>query len=504
MKKIISLLILLLSISSTLSAEDTHAVSLYFDGTDDYVYLGSSTVLKPTSALTVEVALAGYWGQSAIQSRKADIISNTEYGGYSIEIGNANNDGAGQYVHGYVRRNGSYVHVKYDCSTLPAADLKRVSIALVSNANSVMLYINGDIKQTIAASGLIQYHATNATLIGAQVGSGSTPESTGDYFHGIIDELRIWNIAREYGAIEDYAFNEVPANQSGLVALYRFNQGIDYENNTAITALTDSKNLTHGTLKNFAMTSSPSNFSAWNSLAPLSMVKDISVSNITNTGATVSFNRGLDIATNYAVFFKKTNSTTDLPAIENDMFWSPYSYENPTEFPIDLGNDWKLIKCAYWNPNGNGLQTYSFSAPTGTDCKVVVYEYNEERYRPVSTLVGNTSYNKKSTAQNTVYFKTTVSGIEDETTPSTALIGNYPNPFNPATAIKYSLAEDASVSLKIFDIQGSLISELFNGNQSSGAYSVDFKAGNLSSGIYFYSLTVNGKQVGLKKMNFVK
>jgi len=503
MKKIYTIITLLLLLTNALSAVDHQAVSLDFDGTNDYVYLGSSAVLKPTAALTVEAVLAGYWGGAAVKSQKGDIITNTEIGGYSLEIGNAANDGAGTYIHGFVRRNGSYAHVKYDCSQISSASSKRVSIALVSNSNSVILYINGNPVNTVAASGSIQYNSSNATLIGAQAGTGSTPESSGDYFDGIIDEIRIWNIAREYADIEDYTFNEVPANQTRLVALYRFNQGIADKDNSTITALTDSKNLTNGVLKNFSLTVDfGSNFRGWNCLAPLSMVKDISITNLTNNGATVSFNRGLDIATNYAVFFKKTSSTTDLPAIENDMFWSPYYGD--TSYPVDLGNGWQLIKCEYWDTGTNGLQSYNFSAPTGTDCKVVVYEYNEQRYRPVNVLVGNTSYNKTSTTQNTVYFKTLVSGIEDEKAPSTALIGNYPNPFNPVTTIKYSLADDASVSLKIFDIQGNLISELFNGNQSSGSYSVDFKAANLSSGIYFYSLTVNGKQISLKKMNLIK
>ena len=69
-----------------------------------------------------------------------------------------------------------------------------------------------------------------------------------------------------------------------------------------------------------------------------------------------------------------------------------------------------------------------------------------------------------------------------------ALFQNYPNPFNPETRISYALPLESSVSLKVYDISGRVVSTLVNKTQSAGVYQVTFNATNLTSGIYFYAL----------------
>jgi hypothetical protein len=99
----------------------------------------------------------------------------------------------------------------------------------------------------------------------------------------------------------------------------------------------------------------------------------------------------------------------------------------------------------------------------------------------------------------------TVTGIEDEILPLvTTLYQNYPNPFNPATAIRYSLAADADVKLAVFDITGRSVAELVSGRQERGNHSVNFNADGLTSGIYLYRLSVDGKAVQSKKMMMLK
>lgn len=66
-----------------------------------------------------------------------------------------------------------------------------------------------------------------------------------------------------------------------------------------------------------------------------------------------------------------------------------------------------------------------------------------------------------------------------------ALYQNYPNPFNPTTNITYNIPVDANVELKIYDVLGREVSILVNEFQKAGAYSIPFKAEELSSGIYF-------------------
>lgn len=83
------------------------------------------------------------------------------------------------------------------------------------------------------------------------------------------------------------------------------------------------------------------------------------------------------------------------------------------------------------------------------------------------------------------------------------LSGNYPNPFNPVTQIRYSLPENCYVSLKIFDMLGRHVATLLNGYQDAGYKSVEFNAAGLTSGIYFCRFQT-GKFVFVKKMLLAK
>ena len=83
----------------------------------------------------------------------------------------------------------------------------------------------------------------------------------------------------------------------------------------------------------------------------------------------------------------------------------------------------------------------------------------------------------------------------------TALLANYPNPFNPETWIPYQLAESAEVTLTIYDINGEMIRRLAVGHQVAGMYRSRSRAaywdgrnqlGELvASGLYFYTLTAD-------------
>lgn len=81
---------------------------------------------------------------------------------------------------------------------------------------------------------------------------------------------------------------------------------------------------------------------------------------------------------------------------------------------------------------------------------------------------------------------------------------NYPNPFNPSTRIGYTLEAPAQVKLEVFNELGQKVTVLVNSHANSGSHSVEFKADGLSSGVYFYKLSLNGSAVQTKKMLLVK
>jgi hypothetical protein len=80
---------------------------------------------------------------------------------------------------------------------------------------------------------------------------------------------------------------------------------------------------------------------------------------------------------------------------------------------------------------------------------------------------------------------------------------NYPNPFNPVTKINYSVAKQGLVSMKVYDILGREVTTLVNEVKSPGYYIVDFDGSNLSSGVYFYRLNINGF-TDVKRMMLIK
>ena len=80
---------------------------------------------------------------------------------------------------------------------------------------------------------------------------------------------------------------------------------------------------------------------------------------------------------------------------------------------------------------------------------------------------------------------------------------NYPNPFNPSTNIQYAISSRQFVTLKVYDVLGKEIATLVNEEKATGKYAVNFNAGSLASGIYFYKLQA-GDFVQTRKMILLK
>jgi hypothetical protein len=78
------------------------------------------------------------------------------------------------------------------------------------------------------------------------------------------------------------------------------------------------------------------------------------------------------------------------------------------------------------------------------------------------------------------------------------LAQNYPNPFNPTTSINFSIENTNLVNLSVHRINGEKVATLIDGMVESGNHSIDFDASSLSSGVYFYTLNVNGMSTSNK------
>lgn len=85
----------------------------------------------------------------------------------------------------------------------------------------------------------------------------------------------------------------------------------------------------------------------------------------------------------------------------------------------------------------------------------------------------------------------------------TSALQNFPNPFNPITVISYKLSANSHVGLKIYDVLGREVGLLVNRIENAGQHEVMFDATKLSSGVYFYVLSINGKSFS-KSMLYLK
>ena len=107
----------------------------------------------------------------------------------------------------------------------------------------------------------------------------------------------------------------------------------------------------------------------------------------------------------------------------------------------------------------------------------------------------------------TIGFKTELATSHEEIkfVPSeTKLEQNYPNPFNPETTIKFLLAKEDEVIIKVFNALGSEIAILADGFFSTGSHSVIWDASGFSSGIYFFSMITGEGNVITRRMILLK
>ncbi len=146
---------------------------------------------------------------------------------------------------------------------------------------------------------------------------------------------------------------------------------------------------------------------------------------------------------------------------------------------------WEAIGFVEGHGNSNSLKEYSF-----VDSDIPVAEQTRSYRLKQIDIDGTFKYSEVVTVELT-------SSMEYK------LTQNHPNPFNPSTQISFSMPEAGVVKLNIYNVLGEVVSELVNENLEAGFHQYQFNANNLTSGIYFYSISVNGF-TQLKKMNLIK
>ncbi|MBL7127983.1 MAG: T9SS type A sorting domain-containing protein [Ignavibacteria bacterium] len=134
---------------------------------------------------------------------------------------------------------------------------------------------------------------------------------------------------------------------------------------------------------------------------------------------------------------------------------------------------------------------------------------------PEGILNLNTVYFWRTNARNGMgtspyssiwYFTTTTVNVgltSNEVPGEYKLYANYPNPFNPATKIKFDIPEKSFVKLTVYDALGREINTLVNNELTPGSYAAEWNGAGYSSGIYFYRVVADDF-IETKKMSLIK
>lgn len=283
--------------------------------------------------------------------------------------------------------------------------------------------------------------------------------------------------------------------------------------------------------------------------------------NAIQTGASVGSGTALDFATiKYSpsgdvIWLRRYTSSTinseEPKAITSDNYGNIIITGTSTGFSSSY--DYMTIKYSptgdlMWARNYNGPSTFNFdearsvaadnignvyvtglSAGTGTMDDIAIVKYGSDgnqlwvnRYNSPSNrddVANNISLDAlgniilsgfitgAATGRDFAVIKfshlTSLQTISNEIPKEYSLRQNYPNPFNPITKINYNIPKDGNVTLKIFDNAGRETKTIVNEFKPAGYYTLELDGSNLSSGIYFYTLSSEGF-IQTKKMILIK
>jgi len=165
---------------------------------------------------------------------------------------------------------------------------------------------------------------------------------------------------------------------------------------------------------------------------------------------------------------------------------------------------------SFFDDDGNNTLTYSAKLSNGNPLPAWL-NFNPATRTFSGTLQEIGTFSIKVTAIDTVQaavsstfsLKVVSNTAISESEKFEQLVTAYPNPFNPATKISFTLPEAGQVNLTVFNASGEIIADLLNTQMQSGTHSAVFNAANLNSGVYFYKLTIDGNSV-IRKIALIK
>ncbi len=153
------------------------------------------------------------------------------------------------------------------------------------------------------------------------------------------------------------------------------------------------------------------------------------------------------------------------------------------------------------NINGEWI-TLGFVNGRGTSTEIVNYSFTDDYSE--NSFAGTVSYRlRQIDFDGRAEYSSVVALEVDFSAKEYLLEQNYPNPFNPSTTISFAIPANAKVRLAVFDQLGREVAVLVNETLNAGRHSVEFNAQNLSSGVYYYTISAD-KFTATRKLLLMK
>lgn len=163
------------------------------------------------------------------------------------------------------------------------------------------------------------------------------------------------------------------------------------------------------------------------------------------------------------------------------------------EITDQLPTGWQVIR----KDEKGSLKLAIAGLPTTLSGNLLTLRFNKQDvYGATPQITANIAFDETSP-------ELLVAGDIDDLPNAFSLEANYPNPFNPATTIRYALPEATQIKLEVFDLTGRSVSILVDQTQAAGSYAIRFDATDLPSGTYLYRIEA-GAFTSTQKMTLVK
>jgi subtilisin-like proprotein convertase family protein len=461
-------------------------------GINDYITIPTNTVFDQYTDGTFE-----FWFKPNAVNSEQILISKAASGSNISFLLGLNNSGKLYFA------LGNYLALNSSGESIEANKWNHIAVAWTTSGNNYIIsfYKNGKLNGT--TSTIIKAYNTNTSPV--LIGNSSFQNIPAN---GFIDELRLWQAALTPAQINSYMFVSTKSiSNAALLVAYNFDGTL--QNFSATTSSTGTFNNNATNYSRFSAYSNDSIGGAFNS-SFISHSTTINRNNQPNTFPNNYFLRnpfltipdnnpvGISDSINYTGTFGTVSAVELFLALDHTY----------------LGD----LIISLTAPNGT---TKNVTANTAGSSKNILSFFNDAFDQSVTSTVylppwgfvkplqafGNFS---SSTAQGYwkikcvdnagndigvlkgwgLKFDVVSSGNNNSNVlpKEFKLFQNYPNPFNNTTRISYDVPKSTLLSITVYDISGKEVAQLVNKVHEAGSYNINYNTGNLSSGVYFYSI----------------